>query len=316
MVSAEEWVSSGSIEQQRIEPLRLEPPPYYIARPQIVDRVAYLQELLAERQRVAAMADAQREAFANALRQRLTQIPEAVDPVVRAGMAQAEAERRRGEEELAIRRQQRQFYSGATGEGGGPSLADIATGAVRAARRIPDLPLGLTAVSPTGQLQTGSIRESEIPPELREPVIGAFGKAVGASVLGGPLVSPEQREQQAEVAADVALPRYTFEFALEFAPQFGTADDLMRAFRANAPEAVRAVRQAMDSPQVQRIGRALGSERGALKVGEEGERAVAAPLRPMYKKLPVNTGDPEVDALLNAVTTEDIGKRNTIQNIV
>src|SRR3990167_6038074 len=106
MVSAEDWVSSGSIEQQRIEPLRLEPPPYYVARPQIVDRVAYLQELLAERQRVAAMADAQREAFANALRQRLTQIPEAVDPVVRAGMAQAEAERRRGEQDLQ-RRQER-----------------------------------------------------------------------------------------------------------------------------------------------------------------------------------------------------------------
>src|SRR3990167_2596899 len=54
MVSAEDWVSSGSIERERIEPLRLEPPPYYVARPQVVDRIAYLQQRLAAMQEQAA----------------------------------------------------------------------------------------------------------------------------------------------------------------------------------------------------------------------------------------------------------------------
>src|SRR3990167_10283358 len=209
MVSAGDWVSSGSIERERIEPLRLEPPPYYIARPQIVDRVAYLQELLA--QRTAAMQEQ-----AAKVRQLSYETP------LRFGQYAEEQERQRRLEQM--NEIQRRVYTRERGQDFvGRALK---TGYDIARTNIPE---------PIRKPIMGAV-EAGISAQIPQPAKIAYQAA--HRIPGFEKLTPERPEHE---AAELLVPREVWDAALELVPGIGSVPDLMRAVRSGSPEAVRVV---------------------------------------------------------------------------
>jgi hypothetical protein len=90
---------------------------------------------------------------------------------------------------------------------------------------------------------------------------------VGLEAVGLPSTR-EFRMDVAEFLAEALIPQEAWEGALELIPGIGFGPDAVRlaksAFRAGAPEVVRAVRQVMESPQFRRVGARLTEETGSI----------------------------------------------------
>ena len=244
MVSAEDWVSSGSIERERIEPLRVEPPPYYIAKPQIVDLVAYLQF----QQRLQAMQE--QAAKAKQL---------AYETPLRFGQYAEEQERQRQLEQM--NEIQRRVYT-----------------------------------RERGQDFVGKALGATIPKTVRRPVVQAVEQGLPATSLGQAAMVWQQAnrvpglervtpDDTTEFVAETIVPQYYWELALEFAPGFGTVPDLMRAARSGAPEARRALRQAMDSPLARRLASERGGGAPTKLFGEVGPKEIQQAFRPSRTRM-------------------------------
>ncbi len=181
-------------------------------------------------------------------------------------------------------------------------LADIGGGIKRAVAPLGDIPISPYQPGPrSGGEQRGAAETARnIGEGLRTEIPGSQAAARVAGDLGeraargylqtiqgpaGPLVNraieevggPNPEEvagSVGEMTGETIIPTEIWMAALEFAPGIGTVPDLVRAFRARSPEAVAAVRRAMDSPAgqaaIRRVTQELAPAPGQLARGERG----------------------------------------------
>lgn len=154
------------------------------------------------------------------------------------------------------------------------------------ARNLADSPVGraLTADIPyRDKIVEAGVRGLASTPLTAGPLGGAGGQETQAGEAGG------------RATAEVFVPRQVWEVALEFVPGIGSVPDLQRAVKANAPEAIAAVRRALRDPRVADAlaaarreirppkGALAPSERGALtpSQGDEPIEALSEDVRPL-----------------------------------
>lgn len=142
----------------------------------------------------------------------------------------------------------------------------------------------LTLDIPTGQSQLGALDPTDPANPIRTKIPyadqvadkGGRAAATVASTLnpvgqyvGERLPYVPTPGGVADALVNVLVPREVWELAIELVPGIGSIDELERLVREGAPEALRALRSAVDSPEGQKLIKGLASETGA--VGGKGE---------------------------------------------
>lgn len=212
-------------------------PPAPIVRPQVVDRVAYIQQQM-EQRRQQAEAEAERIRQAQ---QRAAYVSRLREAQVQSGYASFAKP-----------------YTGQSpvprgGDGGGFDLGDAVN---IAGTDIPDV-IRQPVVDALEAKVKGSVVGSAL----------TLGGEIAQRIPGVERVTPDD---PVATAVDLAVPREVWELALEFVPGVGTVPDLMRAVKAGSPDAIRAGRMAATNIDVGYKlpvwTHALNDEVGALKL--------------------------------------------------
>ena len=202
-------------------------PPAPVAQPQVVDRVAYLQQQIEQRRQ----------------------------------QAEAEAERIRQAAERAAYVSRVREFTEDFGRSNNPlQMLDEQTEGTPLRYDIPDFirepAKNLVSESLETGLQGGPLGRGLSEAVQRIPVVGQV-EDVRQQIIG----------KASDTAAEVLVPREVWEVALEFVPGVGSVPDLMRAVKRGQPEAIAALRRAADSPAARQGFEALlRGESGKLRL--------------------------------------------------